>query len=235
MPDIEIEKLRDFLWYDPNSGVFTWIKKSAKNVMAGSIAGTVKSLRKDKNGNQIKHRYIKFLGIEMSGPRVAWALHYGEWPISRVRFVDGDTLNLCIDNLELSNSIQNNHDHTTSEGRSGYMKEYNSSFPDRNRNSQLISSFGIDLNDYIQMAVEQDNKCAICGQPETQERGGKVKALAVDHDHKTGAVRGLLCSSCNTALGKFQDNKTYLASAIAYLDKYSSGDMVGKIAHGDLS
>ena len=100
------------------------------------------------------------------------------------------------------------------------MKEYKSSFPDRDRNSQLQRTFGIDLNDYIRMAVEQNNLCAICGQPETQMRGGKVKALAVDHNHTTGTIRGLLCSDCNTGLGKLRDSQTILNAAIAYLDRY---------------
>jgi hypothetical protein len=214
-----IEKFHEYLNYDPDTGVFTWIKKSSKNVMAGSIAGTVKTTRTTKDGLNIRYRYIKLDG-EYPAARLAWAMHYGEWPQSRVRFNDGDSLNLRIDNLALSNSIQGDHDHSTSQGRSEYMKEYTTNFPDRNRNSQLQRTFGIDLNDYIRMAVEQNNLCAICGRPETQKRGGKVKALSVDHNHTTGAIRGLLCSDCNTGLGKLQDSQTVLYAAIAYLDRH---------------
>ncbi len=214
-----IEKFREYLNYDPDTGVFTWIKKSSKNVMAGSIAGTVKTTRTTKEGLGIQYRYIKLDG-EYPAARLAWAMHYGEWPQSRVRFNDGDSLNLRIENLALSNAIQGDYDHSVSQSRSAYMKEYKSSFPDRDRNSQLQRTFGIDLNDYIRMAVEQNNLCAICGQPETQMRGGKVKALAVDHNHTTGTIRGLLCSDCNTGLGKLRDSQTILNAAIAYLDRY---------------
>lgn len=215
---ISIDKFHEYLKYDPDTGVFTWIKKSSKNVMAGSIAGTVKTTRTTKGGLSMRYRYIKLDG-DYPAARLAWAMHYGEWPQSRVRFIDGDGLNLRIENLTLSNSIQGDHDHTTSEGRSEYMKEYKSSFPDRDKNSHLQRKFGISLTDYIQMAVERGNKCDICGQPETQMRGGKVKALAVDHDHKTGAVRGLLCCDCNQALGKLGDSVDRLKAAIAYLDR----------------
>ena len=214
-----IEKLHEYLNYDPDTGVFTWIKKSAKNVMAGSIAGTVKTVRANKEGLSIRYRYIKLEG-EHAAARVAWAMTYGEWPQSRLRFIDGDTLNLKIDNLVMSNSIQSDADHSTSEGKTRYMKEYRQTFPDRSKHNHLMHSFGIGLPEYIQMAVDRDNKCDICGRPERQERAGKVKALAVDHDHKTGTVRGLLCSDCNTALGKFEDSKDLLTSAIAYLTKY---------------
>ena len=214
-----IEKLHEYLNYDPETGVFTWIKKSAKNVMAGSIAGTVKTVRANKEGLSIRYRYIKLEG-EHAAARVAWAMTYGEWPESRVRFVDGDTLNLKIENLVLSNTIQSDADHSTSEGKTRYMKEYRQTFPDRSKHNHLMHSFGIGLPEYIQMAVDRDNKCDICGRPERQERAGKVKALAVDHDHKTGAVRGLLCCDCNQALGKFEDSKDLLTSAIAYLTKY---------------
>ena len=53
------------------------------------------------------------------------------------------------------------------------------------------------------------NLCCICG--EKQE-------LVIDHDHRTGKVRGLLCGSCNKGLGFFKDNKKYLNSAIKYLN-----------------
>ena len=48
--------------------------------------------------------------------------------------------------------------------------------------------------------------------------------LAVDHDHKTGAVRALLCASCNNGLGDFRDNITYLQAAIDYLKKHVRHD-----------
>lgn len=61
------------------------------------------------------------------------------------------------------------------------------------------------------MLVAQDYVCAICHQPETKigysqavGRTGKVQALGVDHDHKTGRVRGLLCSECNRDLERFE-------------------------------
>ena len=216
---ISIEKLREYLNYDPDTGVFTWIKKSAKNVMAGSIAGTVKTTRASKEGLSIRYRYIKLEG-EHAAARVAWAMHYGEWPVSRIRFVDGDTLNLKIENLEQSNSIQGDHDHTTSKGVAAYRNEYRSVFPDKVKHNSLMKKFGIGFPEYVQMAVDRGNKCDICGQPETQVRAGKIKALAVDHDHTTGAVRGLLCCDCNQALGKFGDDPDRLASAIAYLRKY---------------
>lgn len=214
-----IEKLHEYLNYDPDTGVFTWIKKSAKNVMAGSIAGTVKTVRANKAGLSIRYRYIKLEG-EHAAARVAWAMTHGEWPASRVRFIDGDTLNLRIENLALSNSIQGDHDHTTSEGAAAYGKQYRTSFPDVAKHHHLMNKFGISFPEYVQMAVERGNKCDICGEPEREERGGKLKSLAVDHDHTTGAVRGLLCSSCNTALGKFKDSPDLLRSAIAYLAKH---------------
>lgn len=61
------------------------------------------------------------------------------------------------------------------------------------------------------MADAQDYRCAVCGEPPTRRR------LDVDHDHKTGAVRGLLCSDCNIALGKFRDDPDRLRAAADYL------------------
>jgi hypothetical protein len=60
------------------------------------------------------------------------------------------------------------------------------------------------------MRRSQESKCAICKQDFGVE--------CVDHDHKTGHVRGLLCKACNLGLGYFRDNKLSLANAITYLD-----------------
>jgi dihydroorotase-like cyclic amidohydrolase len=51
------------------------------------------------------------------------------------------------------------------------------------------------------------------------KRTGKIRALAVDHDHKTGKVRALLCRNCNTGLGNFQDSPELLKTAIQYLEE----------------
>lgn len=78
---------------------------------------------------------------------------------------------------------------------------------------------GVDAARYQEMLREQNGVCAICHQPEKHRDGlsGKPKDLAIDHCHKTGAVRALLCSSCNTALGLFNDDAALLAKAQNYV------------------
>jgi len=63
--------------------------------------------------------------------------------------------------------------------------------------------------------LESKGICAICGAPKAI-----AKNHALDHDHKTGELRGVLCSLCNTGLGMFQDNIRYLRNAIQYLRHY---------------
>lgn len=82
-----------------------------------------------------------------------------------------------------------------------------------------IKQYGITPEIYFQMLEEQDNKCAICF---TTEPGAKKKRFSVDHCHKTGRVRGLLCQYCNKALGGFMDNTEILGSAIKYIIKSTS-------------
>ena len=65
--------------------------------------------------------------------------------------------------------------------------------------------------------MKQEGVCAICLQPETTVIRGKLRPLQIDTSHKTGAVRGLLCSSCNTGLGKFADSIGLLQNAAEYL------------------
>ena len=86
---------------------------------------------------------------------------------------------------------------------------------EENRNELLKARFGIDLDQYNQMFTAQSGGCAICKKPQSAQ----ARALSVDHDHKTGAIRGLLCENCNRALGQFQDNTEILKSAITYLSK----------------
>lgn len=75
----------------------------------------------------------------------------------------------------------------------------------------------ISKNEYDKLYKLQNKSCAICG---AKRSNNKVKMLSVDHCHKTGKVRGLLCSKCNTGIGKFNDNIELLNNAIKYLSDF---------------
>jgi hypothetical protein len=78
---------------------------------------------------------------------------------------------------------------------------------------------GITLEDYQKMLKKQDDKCIICFQPETRISGrtNMPMRLVIDHCHKTNKVRGLLCHSCNTAIGKFRDDPCVIVRAARYV------------------
>lgn len=88
----------------------------------------------------------------------------------------------------------------------------------RNDHVRRLRRLGLTLQQYESMLEAQGGFCAICGQVESDETGsGRSKRLAIDHDHTTGEVRGLLCSNCNKGLGNFQDDLGILESAYVYL------------------
>jgi len=81
------------------------------------------------------------------------------------------------------------------------------------RSNKLKTRYGISLEEYTRLYLEQEGKCKICNTSDTSPN----KNFAVDHCHTTGTVRGLLCSNCNMAIGLLKDNITVLKSAIDYL------------------
>jgi hypothetical protein len=85
----------------------------------------------------------------------------------------------------------------------------------KERARHLKRKYGISVEDYDQLLASQDGKCAICDATECQSGS----ALAVDHCHSTGKVRGILCRDCNTTLGKFNDDRSRFFKAIAYLGR----------------
>lgn len=89
----------------------------------------------------------------------------------------------------------------------------------RHKNGRLLRQYGISLDEYNKILLEQNNACKICNKPETKMHKNIVTDLAVDHDHVTGKVRGLLCFNCNLGLGKFQDDPIILEKAIKYLSQ----------------
>lgn len=72
---------------------------------------------------------------------------------------------------------------------------------------------------YEEAYIKQNGKCAICG---CKLNSSRYTRFAGDHDHKTGKLRGLLCTNCNTALGLFKDSIERLEMAKEYLIKHSS-------------
>jgi hypothetical protein len=83
-------------------------------------------------------------------------------------------------------------------------------------NYYLTRTYGITVHDYDAMLAAQKNVCAICLQT---SKGTKRKRLHVDHDHQTGAIRGLLCVSCNIILGRWNDSPEIARRAVEYLLK----------------
>lgn len=89
------------------------------------------------------------------------------------------------------------------------------------RDCYLRWTFGITRDEYDKMFSRQNGTCAICRQPETVKRAGKLIHLAVDHDHKTGKVRELVCGKCNKALGFLDEDEDRCRSMIAYIQKHN--------------
>ena len=81
--------------------------------------------------------------------------------------------------------------------------------------NQRMARFGVTAEHVEEMLVAQDWKCDICRAPIDE-----MKNQAVDHDHRTHRVRGMLCRKCNIGLGHFRDDPDFLESAAKYIRKY---------------
>lgn len=78
----------------------------------------------------------------------------------------------------------------------------------------------------IEKEVQQDYRCAICGETETtpnRNKSGGINRLAVDHNHETGELRGLLCLKCNVMVGLARESPRILSAALSYLETHTSG------------
>ena len=86
----------------------------------------------------------------------------------------------------------------------------------------LAHKYGITVADYKSLFAKQESRCAICGRDFGSLRAKELTAF-VDHDHRTGRVRGLLCRNCNTGLGFLGDDADVLERAISYLRRSARG------------
>lgn len=82
----------------------------------------------------------------------------------------------------------------------------------------LRDRYGIGIEDYARLELSQNRCCAGCGDPLATSSGKKVH---LDHDHITGAIRGLLCNTCNFALGMIGDCPNTLRRLAAYIDQHA--------------
>lgn len=88
---------------------------------------------------------------------------------------------------------------------------------ERQKGIQLKIRYGLTIEQYDQMRISQEHKCLICKRHESEFK----KVLFVDHNHKTGKIRGLLCATCNFAISYFDTNIELLHNAKKYLEVFN--------------
>ena len=94
------------------------------------------------------------------------------------------------------------------------------------RPAMLKHKYGLSIEQYDRMFLEQNGVCAICGNPPAPTGKPQQTRLHVDHDHQTGQIRGLLCRACNHGIGSLRDSTAILQSAISYLENASAPGLV---------
>ena len=138
------------------------------------------------------------------------------------------------DNKEHKQEYQKNWEEDNKEQRQKYRdgrkeetKRYTAQNKDKQRNNFLYNKYGITDKEYDDMVREQDNKCAICENPESKlNDNGYPMRLCVDHDHITGQVRGLLCNKCNLGIGYLRSDEgtDILLNAVCYIEIHNLDD-----------
>ena len=130
--------------------------------------------------------------------------------IARMKYLDDMKLNGKFEEYRLKKSGY-------SKTKEAVKKRFNYYETERYRKSlekyQLKSKYGVTREWFDKQLKAQDGCCAICGKHYTEQK----RRFAIDHCHKTGKVRKLLCSKCNTGLGQFNDSVEILEQALNYL------------------
>lgn len=105
--------------------------------------------------------------------------------------------------------------------RSVAMRKARTEYPDSVRVVNLKSRYKLTPDDYEDLLCRCNARCEICGMTASEHKKKTGRFLAVDHDHQTGAVRGILCGWCNMELGKMETNpKLMTKEAAVYLLEY---------------
>lgn len=99
-----------------------------------------------------------------------------------------------------------------------------------NRRYKSMTKYGASIEEIQKRLTEQDFTCAICSKPISYTAEAKRDVPHIDHCHQTGSIRGLLCLTCNTGLGMFQDSSELLEKAITYLLNAVQAERLSELA-----
>ncbi len=328
----EAARLRRMLSYDPVTGKFTWRVAPSSRSPVGSEAG---------HFGHKRDWVIPLGGKVYYARRVAWLLTHGEWPPEHVVPINGDKLDLRLDNLKLQSRAETQRaskvrstntsglrgvsfeskstkwiasitkDYvryhlglfaTRDEAAAAYVKAQAGDLPKRGtpiardpatvrrtrwttlemaRNAPLVTGwssyeaiiseigepraetdvlmrvdhrlplgpgngqwgapwsirgrgkknyhlarYDISQADYDRMFAEQNGRCCYCGQAERDQYKGKIKQMAVDHDHEDGSVRGLSCGRCNLGIGLLSDDPDLMEKIASDIRGHRAAQMV---------
>ena len=115
---------------------------------------------------------------------------------------------------------------TAVDGLDFWCKNCKKEYDNKHNEIKRLEKYDMTTKEYEKMRIEQGNKCAICGidfdylnkiKKDIVPRTGKPR---IDHDHRSGKIRGLLCSDCNIVLGCFKDNPIIILKVINYLREH---------------
>lgn len=137
-------------------------------------------------------------------------------PINKIRYCRKCAIQLTNDNWPRSWQITYNY--KCSPCHTKYYRRLRKDHPDRRTNYEMLTRYGVTLEQYNSALKQQGFKCAIC-----RRRANLFKKrLHIDHCHKTNKVRGLICYGCNHFLGQIKDDLAIIERARKYLSgKYA--------------
>jgi hypothetical protein len=116
-----------------------------------------------------------------------------------------------------SKGVQRKHD---SYGKNSWGTYTPSDRAEYDRRRHLDRAYGLTSEQFDAMLAAQNYACAVCLSNDPSRNNGN---WSIDHDHATGAVRGIVCHHCNILLGGARDNVQTLRNAVAYLERHSRG------------
>jgi hypothetical protein len=130
-------------------------------------------------------------------------------PYCCIEFMSDNKRKICCSSVHATRLWEKNNP----ERKKANVEAYTKSHVDQRKAIKLKHYYKMTLEQYNTMKLEQNGVCKVCFSACKTGRD-----LAVDHDHRTGKIRGLLCSNCNTVLGAANDNVDILLNAIRYLE-----------------